>query len=844
MGAAVFRVGDLLYKKPDITGPANYSFQDPSEPLEERVDKLIAQLTLEEKASLFSGKNMWHFKGIKRLGIPSIQVTDCGHGITVVPNKEGSNNGCATCFPTAVTQAASWDHELLSQIGIALAREARETGSTLLLAPMINLHRSPLGGRNYETFSEDPFLSGKLASAFIKGVQSQHIGACVKALIANNQQTNQSRLIAEIPQKALHEIYLRNFEIPVKEADPWALMTAYNGVNGKRSAENKDLNVGLLRNKWHYKGMVVSDWRSVQKRGSFQAGIDMEMPGPGKYMRQVDILSGLENSTITEEQMNEKLRGLCRLWIQSGLLDHPKPTFSSGLNTIAHQQLARRVSEESIVLLKNERQLLPFKKVGIKKLAIIGPNASVARLGGGGSASVTACYSVSPLEGIRKHCGDSIEVEFEQGCGLIGNLKTIPATYLQTPSGEPGLKAEFFNNKNLTGTPVTTGTDPFIDFSWGWAAPGEGINRGNYSVRWTGFLRPPVSGSYKIGLAISGAEVRLFINEKLLIDTWEGTDNENFENAFTSMLPQVEINLKKGTSYAIRVEWRKKINRNMVRLEWDLPGSGNAMEKAIKTAAKADAAVVFAGLSNFFEGGNNDKESLALPGDQNELIRKVVAANPNTVVVLINGTPVSMPWKDKIPAILEAYYPGQEGGNAIANILFGNVNPSGKLPETFPKSIEDSPSFGNFPGTGNKVFYKEGVFIGYRHYDARHIEPLFPFGHGLSYTQFQYSDLKITNKDNVIVQFTIKNTGEKKGKEVAQLYVRKAGGDEFKTLEGFEKVELDPQVSSEVSLVLDERAFSSFSVTQQKWIKDTGSFDLFIGSSSGDIRLKGMVRIS
>lgn len=822
-------------------------YQDPQKTIEERTDDLLNRLTLDEKATLFAGKDMWHFHGIERLGIPAIQMTDCGHGITVILDEKGEYTGCATCFPTAVAQAASWNRELIRELGSALGREARATGSSLLLAPMVNIHRSPLGGRNYEAFSEDPYLTGKMAAAFINGVQSENTAACIKAIAANNQQTNQSGLLAEIAEKPLREIYMRPFEIAIKEAKPWAVMTAYNGVNGYPSAENKHLVTDILRNEWAYKGLVVSDWRSVKRTASLYAGVDMEMPGPGKFMRREDMLREIENGKLSESVLDEKLKGLLRLLIQTRQLDIPKPELASELNSPAHQQLARKVAEESAVLLKNDNRILPLDLTGIKKLAVIGPNANEARLGGGGSASVTACYSISPLQGIRELCGNAIEVNFAEGCGLMGDMVTIPAQFIRSETGEPGLRVDYFNNKNLDGIPAQTGTDPVIDFSWGWAAPAEGINKGNYSVRWTGMLRPPVSGTYKIGMAVFGAGARLYLNNKLVINNWGDGDKENFEQAFTQSKPQVELTLKADTDYHIRVEWHKKINRNMIRLEWEIPGAANSIEKAVELARSSDAVILFAGLSNFFEGGNNDKTSLALPGAQDELIRRVSAVNPKTIVVLINGTPVSMPWLEKTPSVLEAYYPGQEGGHALANILFGKVNPSGKLPETFPKRLEDNPSYKNFPGTGKQVKYEEGIYVGYRHYDNFSIEPLFAFGHGLSYTEFEYSNLKISRKDKKInVQFTLRNSGSITGKEVVQLYTRKiekGAENKYKELKAFDKIELKAGESKRVSFQLGEEDFSLFDESGNKWVKSSGKYSLLIGSSSRDIRLSGNTRV-
>lgn len=821
-------------------------YQDPIRSLDERVDDLLKQLTPEEKASLFAGKDMWHFNGVERLGIPAIQMTDCGHGITVILDESGNYSGCATCFPTAVGQAATWNRALIENLGAALGRETRATGSSLLLAPMVNIHRSPLGGRNYEAFSEDPVLSGKMAAAFIKGVQSEHIGACIKAIAANNQQTNQSGLLVEVSEKTLREIYMKTFEIAIKEAQPWAVMTAYNGVNGYPSAENKHLVTDILRNEWGYRGLTVSDWRSVKSIASLYAGVEMEMPGPGKSMNSEAVLQEVKSGKLTEADIDTKLKGLLRLLIQTKQLDVPQPALNAELNSPAHQLLARRVAEESIVLLKNNGNLLPLSRNAIKKLAVIGPNASEARLGGGGSASVTACYSVSPLEGIKNLIGNTIDVQFEEGCGLMGNLVTIPAQFLRSSNGEQGLSAAYFNNRHLEGNAVLSRVDPQVDFSWGWAAPGEGINKGSYSVRWSGTLSAPVSGTYKIGMAVFGSGARLYINNKLVIDSWGDTDKENFEQAFTQTKPQTALNLEAGKAYSIRLEWYKKINRNMIRLEWEVPGTANSIEKAVKLAASSDAVIVVAGLSNFFEGGNNDKTSLKLPGEQDELIRRVVAANPKTAVVLVNGTPLEMPWINSVPAVLEAYYPGQEGGKAMANILFGKVNPSGKLPETFPKRLEDNPSYPNFPGTGKKVNYAEGIFVGYRYYDAKNIEPLFPFGHGLSYTVFDYSNLRVSQKGSTVnIQFTLKNKGNESGKEVAQLYVRKIGqpDNQMKALKNFEKIALKAGGLAVVSFELDDKDFSFFDESANQWMNGVGKFELMIGSSSRDIRLRKTITI-
>ena len=839
----------MLAKEPKSDFGYNI-FTDPSKTLEQRVEDLLSHLTLEEKASLFAGRDLWHFNGIERLGFPSVQVTDCGHGVTVILDEQGNYTGCATCFPTAVAQGASWNRDLLYDIGRALARETRATGSAMLLAPMVNIHRTPLGGRNYETFSEDPFLTGALAAAFVNGVQSEHIGACIKVLTANNQQTNQHNTDVIVSERALREIYLPAIKFAIDHANPWAVMTAYNKVNGEPAASNKHLITDILKNEWAYNGMVISDWRSVHSIESLFAGLDLEMPGPGQFMRQQDILQALKDGLISEEKINDCVKRFLRFMIRSKLLDQDKPVLNAELNSAVHQKLTLRAAEESIILLKNDN-LLPLDKSKLKKLAVFGPNASTARLGGGGSASVTACYAVSPLAGILDYCQNDIQAIYKEGCSLDGDMAVIPKqNFFTTEDGEKvcGLTAEFFQGNKCDTAPVHRRIDDQIDFSWGWAAPCSQIDKNAYAVRWTGELVPTVSGSHTLGITCFEAGVRFYLNEKLLIDAWGDPDDEIFEARFTQIKKTIKLPLKAGVAYPIKVEFYKKMNRNKVRLEWRPPGQVDPIDDAVEPAAECDAAIVFAGLSNFYEGGNNDRETLSLPGAQDDLIRRIARANPNTIVVLLNGTPVTMPWLDTVRAVIESFYPGQEGGHAIAQILFGEVNPSGKLPVTFPQRLQDNPSHGNFPGKNNEVFYKEGIYVGYRHYDTKNIKPLFPFGHGLSYTQFEYSQLFVSEPfiDHLNVQLTLKNIGDVFGKEVVQLYVSDIESSVDRPpqeLKAFDKVELAPNESKKIHFVLDKDAFSYYDVEHKQWRLEPGEFEILIGSSSRDIRLRKRIML-
>jgi beta-glucosidase len=622
-------------------------------------------------------------------------------------------------------------------------------------------------------------------------------------------------------------------------------MTAYNGLNGSRTSASKHLLVEVLKEDWGYNGFIVSDWRAVKSIGSLYSGLDIEMPGPGNYLTKANVIKSLNDDSFSVPELDDKVRRILRALVKTRLLDYEKPHLNAELNSERHQLLARKVAEEGIVLLKNEKSILPLKKA-IRKLAVIGPNASLARLGGGGSASVSPFYSVSPLEGIRNLCGPATEIIFEEGCGLGGNLDVVSSKYLREGKNELAgnwLKGEYFSNSDMTGMPVCTEKDESVNFSWGWANPKPQIGKEGYSVRWSGKLIPPVSGRYRLGISSAGCGYRLYLSDSLLIDQWDQGSKDNFEAEFTSGSMIVNVDFEKNNPADIKIEFTKRTNRNFIRFEWEVPGS-NSIETAKKIAGECDAVVIFAGLSNFYEGGNNDRSDILLPGEQNRLISEVAGVNPNTIVVLINGSAIGMPWIESVNAVLEVYYPGQEGGNAIARILFGEVNPSGKLPESFPVLLSDNPAYGNYPGENNIVRYTEGIYVGYRHYDARNIIPLFPFGHGLSYTSFEYSDLKVENKGNSIsCSIKVKNIGGVDGSEVVQLYLRDIVSSEhrpIKELKNFEKLFLRAGEVKTVNFTITDDDLSFFSEKHNKWIYENGEFEVLIGSSSRDIRLKGI----
>ncbi|MEN8230846.1 MAG: glycoside hydrolase family 3 C-terminal domain-containing protein [Bacteroidota bacterium] len=821
----------------------------------------MKQLTLEEKAGFMSGETMWYLQEIPRLGIPKLQVTDCGHGVTVILDENDDYSGCATSFPTAVGQAATWDRELIRKMGGALGRETRATGSGVLLAPMVNIHRIPVGGRNYETYSEDPYLTGTLAAAFIDGVQGEGTGTVIKAVTANNQQHEQDELAAKMPKRVLHEIYLEQFRIAISQSDPWGIMTAYNGIalpgvnDGKPlpTSESAYMIKEVIKGEWNYQGFVVSDWRAVVSSKSVTAGVDIEMPGPGKFMDTGHMLQAMKDGLMDEEGINEAARRYLRSIVKTGVLDVPKKELSSEHDTPRHHTIAREVAEGSIVLLKNQGGILPLDREKVKNIAVFGPNAEEARLGGGGSASVSACHTVSPLKGLRAVFEEKSEITFIEGAGISGDLPVVSGDYLwvEDENGKlvNGLRAEYFDGANLQGEVQCSRIDDKIDFSWGWAAPCDKVTKNGYSARWSGKLKAPETGNYRIGVSGNEAGIRLYIDGKRVVDAWGVPENEITEARFNSINESVEVSMTEGSYHDIVVEFHKKMNRNTVRLEWAIPGKKSPIIDAVNLAEKSEIAIVFAGLSNLIEGGTNDKGEhgvgdMGLPGSQDELIAAVAKANPNTIVVLINGTPLEMPWIDDVAAVVEAFYPGQEGGDAIANILSGAVNPSGKLPDTFGKKLNDYLSMKYYPGDVEKgiVEYGEGLKVGYRQFDDDNIEPLFPFGFGLSYTTFELNNLIVEKRgEEVLVKVDVTNAGKVAGAEVVQVYVGDIESSVYrpeKELKGFEKVMLKPGETRTVSMELDNYAFSFYSEEKSNWVIEPGEFIILVGNSSRNIKLK------
>jgi len=821
------------------------------EPHHDEIETLLKQMTLSEKVALLSGRNNWHTVPIERLKIPSVVMTDGPHGVRAEGYAMDRVVGTATAYPTGVAMASTWNRDLIERLGVGLAEETRHMGCHIILGPCINIVRSPLGGRNFETFSEDPYLAGQIGVAYVKGVQSQRIGVSVKHFAANNQEFERFRSNSVIDERTLREIYLSAFETIVTESKPWTVMCAYNRVNGTYASEHTALLRKILKGEWGFDGVVVSDWGAVHDIfNPIQAGLDLEMPGPARYFGQ-GLEAAVNNWQVDERWVDDAARRMLRLLFWAGVMNDADLPEGSG-DTPAHRALAREVANESMVLLKNDHQRLPFDKSSINKLALIGLNA-VSIVSGGGSSRVDPHRWVTPLAGLREKFGEAVEILYEPGYDNRSTPQTVERDRFNHPDGEThGLRADLFSNLNLSGQPVLTRVDGNIEAWWGAGGPAPGIvDEKHFSVRWSGTFTPQTTGETQFFLSNTGT-ARVWLDGDLIL--------ENEVGLFTSsaidwerMAARATLTLEAGRAYDLRAEYVSGENNPfaMINLTYKpaLGVEGDLLTRAVALAQDSDAVVIVAGLSDTYESEGHDRPDMSLPGDQEALIRAVAAVNPRTVVVVNAGATVAMDWVEAVDSVLLAYYPGQEGGHALADILFGDVNPSGKLTVTYPKRLEDNPAFIHYP-SWRDVHYGEGIFVGYRYYDKKDVQPLFPFGHGLSYTRFAYSDLTVPGQvehgKDFSVSMMVENTGEMAGQEVVQLYIRDVESTlarPIKELKGFEKVPLAPGEKKIVTFGLTPRSLSYYDPHLPGWVAEPGKFEVLVGASSRDIRLRGVLEL-
>ncbi len=713
---------------------ASPPYKNPSLPVGQRVADVLSRMTLEEKAAMLAGSGWMESTGVPRLGIPAIKMADGPMGIRIWAGSSADtsvegviHNFTSTAFPAGIDLAASWDPALARQVGQAIGQEVASVGRDMILGPTVNIQRTPLWGRNFESYGEDPYLAGRIAVGYIQGVQGEHVITSVKHFVVNNEEFERHRIDVAVDERTLHEIYFPAFEAAIRDGHVWAVMSSYNKVNGLYAAENPLLKQELYREAG-FKGFVLSDWGSTYSTAAtVNAGMDLEMPGgppmqrwlarPGTqeagndcgYLVPANVIPLVRSGAIPPANLDSNVSRILTVIFEAGLIDHPHAG-GAPIDTPAQRAVARKAADEGMVLLKNQGAILPLDAARLHSIAVIGPAAATARIGGGGSGLVVARDVVAPLDAIRKRAG-SAEVRYALGAVM----------------------------------------------------PGE--------------TQPPDAPQSRQGL----------------------------------------------------------------------------LDQAVMAARNADVALVFVGYSSKLETEGKDRPNMDLPEGQDELIRAVAAVNKKTIVILNAGDSVNLKqWVDQVPALLDAWYGGEEGGDAMADLLFGDVDPSGKLPFSFLRSLEDSPSYGNYPGQNLHVKYAEGIYVGYRYFDKHpDTRPLFPFGFGLSYTTFELSRLEAPHTASAArtftVSLTVRNTGSREGAEVVQLYIGNPGATvdrPARELKAFERVELAPGASKRVTFELDPRALSFYSIQKHAWTVEPGQFDISVGSSSRDLPLKSTFTVT
>ena len=825
-------------------GQSPAASSQPSSPeVERRVDSILSQMTLEEKIELLGGIEGFFIRDVPRLKLPRLKMADGPIGVR--------NFGPATAMAGGIALAATWNPALAERLGAEIGRDARAKGVHFLLGPGVNIYRAPMNGRNFEYFGEDPFLASRIAVGYIKGVQSQGVSATIKHFMGNNSEFDRHNSDSIIDERAMREIYLPVFEAAVKEAHVGAIMDSYNLTNGQHMSQNRYLLTDIVRKEWGFDGVMMSDWSATYDGvEAANAGQDLEMPS-GAHMNQKTLKPAIEQGKVSVATIDDKVRHILTTAARFGWLDRDQTDWSIPRYNQQGRQTALNAAREGIVLLKNERGLLPLNKEKIKSILVIGPDAYPAVPVGGGSARVEPFAAVSYLQGLSNYLGTPVQVHYTRGVSSLGDLAEATNFTTSASSGQPGLNAEHFNNVELQGTPAVTRTERRINYGAGsrQVFPDQSV-----SSRWTGYYLPKDSESYDVFVQSTGEDggaYRLYIDDKLLLDHW--TVNK-------ALLDYVTLSLG-AAPHKVVLERRGRSQWLGGRLRLGIVSKGQYVDSDAKQrAAKADVVVVAAGFDPETESEGADR-TFKLPPGQAELIQEMSAANKNTIVVMTSGGSADMnTWVDRVPVLLEAWYPGQEGGTALAEILFGEVNPSGRLPVTFERRWEDNPVHDSYytEGGTKRVVYKEGVFVGYRGYEHNGTKPLFPFGSGLSYTTFQYSNLSIKSFVAVAskkgysgpryeVSFDVKNTGTREGADVAQVYV----GDTqtkvprpAKELKGFVKVNLRPGETKKVSVMLDNRALSYYDVNAKEWRADPGVFDVLVGRSSEQIELRGKLTLT
>jgi beta-glucosidase len=809
------------------------------------IETLVDAMTLEEQVSLLAGADFWTTVPVERLGIPKIKVSDGPNGARGAGSLVGGVK--AACFPAAISLGATWNVALAERMGAALAGQTKSKGASVLLAPTVNIHRSGLNGRNFECYSEDPALTSALAVAYIDGLQNNGVAATIKHFVANESEIERQTMSSDVDERSLREIYLPPFEAAVKQAGVMAVMSSYNRLNGTYTSEHGWLLTQVLREEWGFDGIVMSDWfGSHSTAETINAGLDLEMPGPTRD-RGDKLVRAVRDGAVKPETVRQSALRMLRLMDKVGALDAAPDLTEGELDLAEDRALIREIGAEGAVLLKNDG-VLPLSKTSVDRIALIGPNAGEARVMGGGSAQINALHRVSPAEGIRTALANANSIEQEKGADNNRLIRLF----------EQEVSVDYFQGADCAGPVIAHETAGKSEFFW-FQLPSEALDPADFSARMTVNYTAEEDGEHLFGMTNAGL-ARLYVDDALIVDGW--SDWRRGENYFGTANDEIRrpLTLEAGKTYRIRVDYSSRqpdvegISLQALRFGVQRPLCAEAIERAVAKARDVDVAVLFVGREAQWDTEGQDLPDMRLPGRQEALIAAVAAVNPNTVVVLQTGGPVEMPWLDDVRAVLQMWYPGQELGHALADVLFGDQEPSGRLPQTFPKTLKDMPVFTgdptSYPGVDGHVRYDEGIFVGYRHFDTRGVEPLFPFGFGLGYTTFAWTDAKASSDtigaDGVSVTVRVENTGARQGSEVVQLYVRPRAPKverPDKELRAFAKVKLAAGESTEVTLIVGLRDLAYWDVEGRAFRADAGEYELVVAANARDERFAMVVTL-
>ena len=798
---------------------------------EAQLDSLLDSLTVDEQISLLAGSDNWHTTAIPDKGIPSMRVSDGPAGArgTSFSGPASVNVPCGTAL------AATWDPELVERIGQLLGRETRAKGARVLLAPTVNLHRTPVGGRNFECQSEDPFLSARITVGYVKGVQSEGVAACVKHFVGNDTEFERMTIDSQIDERTLRELYLQPFEAAVREAGALAVMTAYNRVNGPFAADSRELITDILRDEWGFEGIVMSDWFGLHSTTEgVESGLDLEMPGPPRLRGQL-LLDAVNEGRIGTAPIRAAARRMLRFMFDIGAVADGGPGPELTRDEPEDRELVRAAGAAGMVLLRNENEALPLVAEDLKRVAVIGPNAIRGRIMGGGSALVNPVHQVHPLEAIVGRLeNERTHVENAMGCSINRTLPKLSTSWVRDA------KISFY----ATSADLADGADPVLTtellrFNLVWPeSPADGLDRAKFAVRIVATLIPDIDGEWSFSVMGVG-HARLLIDGSTVADDAGAKAGGSFFG-FGNEQAVGTITMTAGHEYSLEVIYENRgvgLFRGLV-VGGASPTVGDPVAEAVSLAARSDVSIVVVGTNEDWESEGYDRTTLDLPGRQDELVREVAKVSSRTIVVVNAGSPVAMPWIDDVDAVIFAWFPGQEFGDALTDILVGDVDPGGRLPVTLPRRLEDSPAFEHHPGRHGVAKYLEGRLVGYRWFDTTGREPQFAFGHGLSYAAIEIERAHISSPSSVHVQ--VRNTSTRSGTEVIQVYAvdpegTGAADDPAQQLVGFAKVAVGPSESRTVAIELAPRWASHWDVAGHGWAVRPGTRELRVGRSSRDI---------